>query len=125
MAPISKRTQGLGTEHAFTVLAEVNGLIAKGRDIISFAIGQPDFATPKNICDAAKRAIDQGKHGYTPSPGIPELRKAAADFLARTRQIPVAADDITVSNGAKPFIMYTIMATTDPGAGHEVLYPSP
>lgn len=125
MPTISKRTRSLGTEHAFLVLAEVNGLINEGRDIISFAIGQPDFSTPENICAAAKQAIDQGKHGYTPSAGIPELRQAVADFHARVRDLHYDADDITVANGAKPFIMYTIMAVTDHGAGDEVLYPTP
>ena len=57
---ISHRTQNLGTEHAFVVLAEVNRLLAEGKDIISFSIGQPDFRTPQNICLAAKRAIDEG-----------------------------------------------------------------
>lgn len=125
MPEVSARTRGLGTEHAFVVLTEVNRLIAEGRDIISFAIGQPDFPTPKNIREAAKRAIDQGKHGYTPSAGIPELRQAAADFLNRTRGLDYSADDITVANGVKPFIMYTILSVTDYGAGHEVLYPTP
>ena len=61
MPTVSQRTASLGTEHAFLVLAEVNQLLAQGRDIISFAIGQPDFKTPANICEAAKRAIDTGQ----------------------------------------------------------------
>lgn len=125
MHTISERTRNLGTEHAFVVLAEVNQLLAEGRDILSFAIGQPDFVTPANIIDAAKRAMDDGKTGYTPSAGIPELQQAAADYLTRTRGIEFAPGDITVANGAKPFIAYAILATTDHGAGHEVLYPSP
>lgn len=125
MPSVSRRTLSLGTEHAFVVLSEVNQLIADGRDIISFAIGQPDFPTPANICEAAKRAIDSGKHGYTPSAGIPELRNAVADYLSRSRGLDYHPDHITVANGAKPFIMYSILATTDPGAGHEVLYPTP
>jgi len=125
MPPISKRTRGLGTEHAFVVLAEVNGLIAQGRDIISFAIGQPDFVTPKNIMQAAKNAMDAGKTGYTPSAGILELRTAVAQHLNETRGLSYTPEDITVSNGAKPFIMYTIQAVTDFGAGDEVIYPAP
>jgi aspartate/methionine/tyrosine aminotransferase len=125
MPNVSKRTQSLGTEHAFLVLAEVNNLLSQGRDIISFAIGQPDFTTPENICRAAKRAIDEGKHGYTPSAGIPELRQAVVGFHQRVRGLSYNPEDITVANGAKPFIMYTIMAVTDHGAGHEVLYPTP
>ena len=125
MPTVSQRTASLGTEHAFLVLAEVNQLLAQGRDIISFAIGQPDFKTPANICEAAKRAIDTGQHGYTPSAGIPELRQAVVEFHQRVRGLQYSADDITVSNGAKPFIMYSIMAVTDHDAGHEVLYPNP
>ncbi len=125
MPTISQRTASLGTEHAFVVLAEVNGLVAAGRDIISFAIGQPDFRTPDNICLAAKRAIDEGQHGYTPSAGIAPLREAAAQFLNRTRGLDCNAEDITVAGGAKPFIVYTILSVTDYGAGHEVLYPTP
>jgi aspartate/methionine/tyrosine aminotransferase len=125
MPPVSNRTRALGTEHAFVVLAEVNKLIAAGRPIISFAIGQPDFVTPANIRDAAKRALDAGHTGYTPSAGIPELRTAVAEYLSRTRGIAVAADDIAVTNGAKPFIAYAIAAVTDAGAGHEVIFPAP
>jgi len=125
MPTVSSRTRNLGTEHAFVVLAEVNQLIAQGRDIISFAIGQPDFVTPANIREAAKRAMDEGKTGYTASAGIPELRQAVAAYLSETRGVGYSADDITVANGAKPFIMYSILAVTDHGAGHEVLYPSP
>ena len=88
---ISNRTKSLGTEHAFVVLAEVNKLIAEKRPIISFAIGQPDFITPGNIREAAKRAMDEGKTGYTASAGIPELRSAVADTFRRTRKIDVTA----------------------------------
>lgn len=125
MPSISQRTSDLGTEHAFVVLAEVNRLINEGRDIISFAIGQPDFSTPANICEAATAAIAAGKHGYTPSAGIPELRQAVAAFLNRWRGLDYRAEDVVVANGAKPFIMYTLLAVTDYGAGHEVLYPTP
>ena len=92
MLTVSNRTLNQGTEHAFVVLAEVNALIAEGRPIVSFAIGQPDFVTPGHIMDAAKRAMDEGQTGYTASAGITELRAAVADYLTRTRGIPVAAD---------------------------------
>ena len=125
MTQLSQRALGLGTENAFVVLAEVNKLIREGRDIISFCIGQPDFPTPKNIQQAGITAITGGKHGYTPSAGIPELRQAAADYFARTRGIKVDADDVVVGAGAKPFIGYTIQSVTDFGAGDEVIYPVP
>ena len=125
MTALSQRAQSLGTENAFVVLAEVNKLIREGRNIISFCIGQPDFATPQHIQDAGIAAITQGKHGYTPSAGIPELRQAAADYFSRTRGIQVDADDVVVGAGAKPFIAYTIQSVTDYGAGDEVIYPVP
>jgi aspartate/methionine/tyrosine aminotransferase len=125
MPDISRRASELGTENAFVVLAEVSALQRQGKDIISFCIGQPDFQTPKNIRDAGIRAINEGKHGYTPSAGILELREAAAAYLNRTRHIKVAADDIVVGAGAKPFIAYAIVSTTDHGAGDEVIYPVP
>ncbi len=125
MPNISDRTSGLGTENAFVVLKEVNELAAKGRDIINFCIGQPDFSTPPNICDAAMRAMRDGKHGYTPSAGIPELREAIAAYISRTRGIAINPDWVVVANGAKPFIGYTLLSVTDYGLGHEVLYPNP
>jgi aspartate aminotransferase len=125
MKALSERISGLGTENAFVVLKEVNELIAQGRKILNFCIGQPDFKTPKHICDAAKYAIDTGLHGYTASAGIPELRKAAAKFFTHTRDIPYAPDDIVIGCGGKPFIWYTIFATTDYGKGDEVIFPNP
>jgi aspartate/methionine/tyrosine aminotransferase len=125
MANVSQRAQSLGTENAFIVLAEVNKLIREGRDIISFCIGQPDFHTPVHIQDAGVKAIREGKHGYTPSAGIPELRQAVAEDFSRTRGIKVDADDVVVGAGAKPFIGYTILSTTDYGTGDEVIYPVP
>ncbi|MSQ65828.1 MAG: pyridoxal phosphate-dependent aminotransferase [Limnohabitans sp.] len=125
MTQLSQRALGLGTENAFVVLAEVNKLIREGHDIISFCIGQPDFPTPEHIQQAGIKAITQGKHGYTPSAGILELRQAAAAYFARTRGIHVDADDVVVGAGAKPFIGYTIQSVTDFGAGDEVIYPVP
>jgi aspartate aminotransferase len=125
MADVSRRAQELGTENAFVVLAEVNKLIREGRDIVSFCIGQPDFHTPVNIQDAAVKAIREGKHGYTPSAGILELREAVARSMSRSRGIDVKPDDVVVGAGAKPFIGYTVLSVTDHGAGDEVIYPNP
>ena len=123
--PLSRRGESLGTENAFVVLAEVNALARSGKDIVSFCIGQPDFPTPRNIQDAAIAAIRDGKHGYTPSAGIDELRAAAARDLGQRRGLDIRPDDVVVGAGAKPFIAYTIASVTDYGVGDEVIYPVP
>ncbi len=126
MPDISRRAKSLGTENAFVVLAEVTALARSGKDIISFCIGQPDFPAPDNVQEAAIRAIKGGKHGYTPSAGIDELREAAAKYLAGMRGgLPIRPEDVVVGAGAKPFIAYAIVSTTDYGAGDEVIYPNP
>src|SRR3954452_10522406 len=123
---VSRRAASLGTENAFVVLAEVNALARQGKDIISFCIGQPDFPAPAHVQEAAIRAIKGGKHGYTPSAGIDELRQAAAGYLAGMRGgLPIRPEDVVVGAGAKPFIAYAILSTTDYGAGDEVIYPNP
>jgi len=122
---ISRRGENLGTENAFVVLAEVNGLVRQGRDIVSFCIGQPDFPTPSNIQEAGVAAIHGGKHGYTPSAGIDELRAAAARDMGVRRGLDIAPEDVVVGAGAKPFIAYTIASVTDFGANDEVIYPVP
>src|SRR6266849_4156565 len=126
MAPkLSRRADSLGTENAFVVLAEVTALERQGKDIVSFCIGQPDFPTPSNVQVAAIGAIRGGKHGYTPSAGIDELRAAAARDMGTRRGLDIAADDVFVGAGAKPFIAYTIASVTDFGANDEVIYPVP
>jgi aspartate/methionine/tyrosine aminotransferase len=125
MPVLSKRADSLGTENAFVVLAEVNRLQRAGQDVISFCIGQPDFPTPTHIQDAAIEAIRAGKHGYTPSAGIDELRAAAAASMGGLRGIDIAAEDVVVGAGAKPFIAYAIASVTDYGAGDEVIFPVP
>src|SRR5215813_1936479 len=123
---LSRRAESLGTENAFVVLAEVNALARQGKDIVSFCIGQPDFPPPDNVQEAAIKAIKGGKHGYTPSAGIDELRQAAARYLAGMRGgLPIRPEDVVIGAGAKPFIAYAILSTTDYGAGDEVIYPNP
>jgi aspartate aminotransferase len=122
---LSQRAEALGTENAFVVLAEVNRLVRGGADIVSFCIGQPDFPTPVHVQDAAVAAIRAGRHGYTPSAGIDELRAAAATSMGALRGIEISADEVVVGAGAKPFIGYTIASVTDYGAGDEVIFPVP
>ncbi len=95
MTQLSRRASALGTENAFVVLAEVNALARQGKDIISFCIGQPDFPAPVHVQEAAIQAIKAGKHGYTPSAGIDELRQAAARYMAGMRGgLPIRPEDV-------------------------------
>jgi aspartate/methionine/tyrosine aminotransferase len=125
MPKLSRRAEALGTENAFVVLAEVNRLIRGGADIVSFCIGQPDFPTPMHVQDAAVKAVREGRHGYTPSAGIDELRAAAAKSMGALRGLDISPDEVVVGAGAKPFIGYAIASVTDYGAGDEVIFPVP
>jgi aspartate/methionine/tyrosine aminotransferase len=125
MLSLSRRVRELGTENAFVVLGEVERLVAEGKDVVSFCIGQPDFDTPDAVRLAGIRAITDGRTGYTPSPGIMPLREAVAAYFTRTRGIPVEAGEVVCACGGKPFIGYTILSVTDYGEGHEVVFPNP
>ena len=113
----------LGTESAFEVLAKAKSLEAQGKDIIHLEIGQPDFSTPMNVCEAAFKAMKDGQTGYCPSAGIPEFREIVAQHISETRKIDIHPDEVTVTPGAKPIIFFTILALVDDG--DEVLYPEP
>jgi aspartate/methionine/tyrosine aminotransferase len=113
----------LGTETAFSVLARAKQLEREGRDVIHLEIGEPDFATPAHICEAAAEALRAGHTHYCPSAGLPELRETAAAYLARSRGIDVRPEHVLVANGAKPFLFFGILATCNPG--DEVIYPDP
>ena len=125
MVKISRRTDALGTENAFTVLAEVSRRLREGADIKNFCIGQPDFDTPANIKQAAIKAVNEGKTGYTPSAGILEVRNAVANRFSGTREVDVKPEHIAIACGGKPFIYWSILCTTDYGVGDEIIYPNP
>jgi len=120
---LAQRMSRLGTETAFEVLAVVNALKAQGRDIVSFSIGEPDFDTPENIREAAKKALDEGHTHYTPSAGVMAFREVLADYINRTRGTDYAPANVVVTPGAKPIMFFTILALAD--EGDEVVYPNP
>jgi aspartate/methionine/tyrosine aminotransferase len=113
----------LGTETAFEVLAKAKALEKQGKDIVHLEIGEPDFDTPKNIKDAAVKALAAGYTHYGPSAGIPEFREAIAQYVSRTRGIKAEPDEVVVTPGGKPIMFYSIFALVNPG--DEVLYPNP
>src|SRR5688572_29018769 len=102
--------QRLGTETAFEVLARARALEAEGRHVIHLEIGEPDFDTPTSVANAGIEAIERGQTHYTPSAGLPELRAAIAAHVARTRELPVDANEVVVTPGAKPVMFYAILA---------------
>ena len=93
---IAARMKTLGTETAFEMLAKAKALEKQGREIIHLEIGEPDFATPQNIRDAATKALNAGYTHYVPAAGIPELREAVAEYIAKTRNIAVAPEEVVV-----------------------------
>jgi aspartate/methionine/tyrosine aminotransferase len=120
LAPAALR---LGTEGAFAVLARAREIERTGRDVVHLEIGEPDFPTAPHVAEAAFAAVRAGETGYCPAPGIAELREAAATEIARTRGLPVAPEHVVVANGAKPFLLFGVLATCEPG--DEVVYPDP
>ena len=120
---IAQRMKLLGTETAFEVLAEVNKLKASGKNIISFAIGEPDFDTPENITNAGLKALREGYTHYSPSAGLLSLRESIARHISISRGIDVNPEEVVITPGAKPIIFYSILACIN--AGDEVIYPNP
>ena len=113
----------LGTETAFSVLAKAKALEAEGREIIHLEIGEPDFGTPPHVVEAGCKALRDGHTHYTPTAGIPELREAIAEDVARSRGIDVDPAQVVVTPGGKPIMFFAILALVD--EGDEVLLPNP
>ena len=119
----AERMKRLGTETAFEVLARAKQLQAEGKEVIHLEIGEPDFDTPKYICDAAIQAIRDGYTHYNPSAGYPEVRKIISDEINKTRQINTNFNQVVIVPGGKPVMFYVIFALVD--RGDEVIYPNP
>ncbi len=123
MDGLNKSIYEIGSDSAFSILARSNILSNEGNDVINLGIGQPDFPTPENIINSACKALKDGHHGYTPSNGILELRKAIAnDFLYRNG-VKINSDNILITPGAKAVIFYTLLMFGQKGA--EIITPDP
>ena len=120
---LAGRMERLGTETAFSVLARAKALEARGRDIVHLEIGEPDFDTPEHVVEAGCRALRAGHTHYTPTAGIPELREAIAEDVARSRGITVGPEQVVVTPGGKPIMFFVILALVE--RGDEVLLPNP
>jgi aspartate/methionine/tyrosine aminotransferase len=120
---VSKRLFSLETESSFAILEKVKKLELEGKDIINLGIGQPDFPTPQNILEAAKKAITDGHHGYTPSNGILPLREAVSKKIYEDYNTSVSPDNILITPGGKPVIFFAALIFGEPGV--EIIYPDP
>ena len=120
---ISTRAQNLQPSATLKVTGRAKELKRQGKSIISLSAGEPDFKTPKHICDAAIKAIEDGFHGYTMNPGTPELREAICAKLKRDNNLDYDPSQIICSNGAKQSVGFSLLALVNPG--DEVIIPAP
>lgn len=120
---ISHRVQNIAPSLTLQIDARAKEMKASGLDVIGFGAGEPDFPTPKYICDAAREALDLGLTRYTPAAGTKELRKAICEKLRKDNDMTYTYGDILVSNGAKHSLYTIFQAILDPG--DEVLIPTP
>ncbi|MDR2488655.1 MAG: pyridoxal phosphate-dependent aminotransferase [Desulfovibrio sp.] len=120
---LADRVAQLKPSATLSVSAKAQELRAAGREIFSLSVGETDFPTPAYICKAAQDAIDAGFTRYTPVPGIPELRLAAAGYFNRHYGIAAEADHIIISNGGKHCLYNVCQALLNPG--DHVLIPAP
>ena len=123
MPVLANRQKLLGTETAFETLAKAKKLEAEGKNIIHLEIGEPDFDTPDNIKQSAKKAIDDGYTHYGPSAGQMEVRQAIANHQSSRQGYDISPENVIVTPGAKPVMFYTVMALINPG--DEAIYPNP
>ncbi len=120
---LADRINALEESSTLAMTKKARELAALGHKVISLSVGEPDFKTPAHICEAAKKAIDDGFHGYSPVAGYPDLRKAIADKFKRDNNIDWKPENIVVSTGAKHSLANVIQVLINPG--DEVLIFSP
>ncbi|VVB95316.1 Aromatic-amino-acid aminotransferase 2 [uncultured archaeon] len=111
----AKRLQNITESATLRISNLASELKSKGKDIISFSLGEPDFTTPGHIIDAAKASLDRGETHYTPSPGIPELKKAIAEKLRKENNIEAKPGSIIVTPGAKQAIFEVMLSVLQEG----------
>lgn len=120
---ISKRAQAVSPSETLAISAKAKELKRQGKSVISLSAGEPDFRTPKHICDAAIQAIKDGFHGYTMNTGTPELRENISAKLQRDNGLDYAPSQIVCTNGAKQALGFSMLAMLD--EGDEIIIPAP
>lgn len=113
---LSDRIEAIQESATLAMAAKAREFKQKGIDVIGLSLGEPDFKTPQHICEAAKKAIDEGKwFAYPPVPGYQDLREALAAKYNKENNVPYKAENIVVSNGAKQSIANAMLALLNPG----------
>jgi len=120
---ISKRAKSVSPSETLAISAKAKELSRQGKSIVSLSAGEPDFKTPKHICDAAIKAIEEGFHGYTMNTGTPELRENICAKLERDNDLTYKPSQIVCSNGAKQSLGFSMLAMLD--KEDEVIIPAP
>jgi aspartate/methionine/tyrosine aminotransferase len=120
---LAERISNLGTETAFAVSLAANEWASKGNKIYPFHLGDLNIPTPSHIVEAMNKAIKDGKTGYCPAAGIPQLREALAQDVSERRGLNYSLENVIVQPGGKPVITKFIQSLMNPG--DEVLYPNP
>ncbi len=124
MSTLSNRINAIEESATLAMAAKAREFKTKGIDVIGLSLGEPDFKTPQHICEAAKKAIDDGKYfAYPPVAGYQDLREALAAKYQKENNVPYKAENIVVSNGAKQSIANAMLALLNPG--DEVIVFSP
>ncbi len=123
MAQLSNRLNRLAPSATLAMSQKSNEMKAQGVDVINMSVGEPDFNTPDQIKEAAKKAIDDNYSRYSPVPGYADLRKAIAAKLKNENGLDYSINEILVSNGAKQSVCNTVMALINDG--DEVIIPAP
>lgn len=119
----SDRVNKIHISPTMQIAAEAKKMKAEGIDVIDLSVGEPDFPTPHNIKEAAKKAIDENQTRYTINAGTIELRKAISQKLKRDNHLDYNLNEIIVSNGAKQCVYNSILAVINDG--DEVIIPAP
>lgn len=120
---ISKKALSISPSPTLAIDTKFKQMKAEGVDVVGFGAGEPDFDTPKHICDAAIKAISEGKTRYTPAAGTLAVRQAVCDKFLRENGLEYEPAQIVVSNGAKHSLVNIFMVICNPG--DEVIIPSP
>ena len=120
---ISRRAAALTPSLTLAIDAKAKEMKAKGIDVVGFGAGEPDFATPQHITDAAIKALNEGFTKYTPSSGMPELRQAVADKFQRDNGLNYKPSQIIISCGGKHSCFNVVTALCQ--QGDEVIIPAP